>query len=268
VTTTASGTPPKRRASAWAIVGEREIRDLWQGGRGLLLSLAFSVLLSVIAYLVATNQALNFLEQRESVNLTLQVAVAVGSLLTLLAAADAVSGERERATLESLLLTPAARLGITSGKLLGALSLWLAAFVITIPYVWFLGRGIGLVGDAIATGLVIGTLLAIFLASLGMIISVFARSNRVSLSVSLFVLLALFAPTQFPISATRGWGEILLRVNPITAGEHYVGRIVVNEEGWSDNLSWLIAPIVAAVVFTAAAAFVGARYLRLGRGGT
>jgi len=263
VTTTAAGTPPRRRASGWAIVGEREIRDLWLGGRGLLLSLAFSVLLSVIAYLVATNQALNFLEQRESVNLTLQVAVAVGSLLTLLAAADAVSGERERATLESLLLTPVARLGITSGKLLGALSLWLAAFVITIPYVWFLGRGIGLVGDAIATGLVIGTLLAIFLASLGMIISVFAGSNRVSLSVSLFLLLALYAPTQFPTRAQQGWaGELLLRINPIAAGEHYVGKLVIDAHSWSRDASWLASPVIAAVAFSVAAVVAG-RWMRL-----
>ena len=90
----------------WVVVLEQELRDLWLGGRGLLLCLAFSGLLSVIAYLVATNTALNFLEQRESVNLTLQVAIAVGALLALLAAADAVSGERERGTLESLLLTP------------------------------------------------------------------------------------------------------------------------------------------------------------------
>ena len=45
---------------------------------------AFSLLLSVITYLAATNSALNFLEQREAVNLTLQVAVAVGALLDLL----------------------------------------------------------------------------------------------------------------------------------------------------------------------------------------
>ena len=89
----------------------QELRDLWLGGRGLVLGFAFSLLLSVIAYLVATNRALNFLEQREAVNLTLQVAVAVGALLTLLVAADAVSGERERGTLESLLLTPVSRRG-------------------------------------------------------------------------------------------------------------------------------------------------------------
>src|SRR3989440_3305929 len=123
----------------WAVVAGQELRELWIGGRGLALSVAFSSLLSVIAYLTATNRALNFLEQRESVNLTLQVAIAVGALLALLAAADTVSGERERGTLEALLLTPVSRLQLTSGKLGAALTLWLAAFAITIPYVWFLG---------------------------------------------------------------------------------------------------------------------------------
>jgi ABC-2 type transport system permease protein len=259
---------PQRRTPGWAIVGEQELRDLWLGGRGFVLGLAFSVLLSIIAYLTATNQALNFLEQRESVNITLQVAIAVGSLLALLAAADAVSGERERNTLESLLLTPVSRLGFTCGKLVASLSLWLAAFAITIPYVWFLGRGVDLVGDALVTGIVVGTLLAVFLASLGIIVSVFSSSNRVSLFFSLFVLLVVFAPTQLPSGAQKGWaGELLLRVNPITAGEHYVGKILVDGHAWSEDVSWLISPFVAAAVFSVVAAIVGARFMRLGRSG-
>src|SRR5205807_7828935 len=100
-------------------------------------------------------------------NLTLQVAVALGALLALLAAADAFSGERERGTLESMLLTSLSRLQITAGKLLAALSLWVAAFAITVPYVWFLGRGIGIVGDALLAGLLVGTMLAVLLVSLG-----------------------------------------------------------------------------------------------------
>jgi ABC-2 type transport system permease protein len=258
--------PPQHRSPGWAVVGEQELRDMWIGGRGLLLLVAFSALLSIIAYLTATNQALNFLEQRESVNLTLQVAIAVGSLLALLAAADAISGERERSTLESLLLAPVSRLGLTGGKLIAALSLWLAAFMITIPYVWFLGRGVDLVGDALVAGIVVGTLLAVFLASLGLIISVFASSNRVSLSVSLLLLLAVFTPTQLPSSAQKGWaGDLLLRANPLTAGEHYVGKILVNGHAWTEDASWLISPIIAAPLFLALAAVVGARYIRLGR---
>lgn len=249
---------------AAAVVLGQELRDLWLGGRALALSLAFSVLLSVLAYLVATNRALNFLEQRETVNLTLQVAVAVGALLALLTAADAISGERERGTLESLLLTPASRMEIVAGKLLGSLSLWLAAFAITIAYVWFLGRGAGIAGEALAGGFVVGTLLAIFLASLGILISLFATSNKVSLSLSLFLLLALFAPTQLPSGATSGWaGDLLLRVNPLTAGEHYIGRIVVDGRGWSEDIAWLTSPLIAAAIFAMLALAVGARRLNL-----
>jgi ABC-2 type transport system permease protein len=249
---------------SWEIVAAQELRELWLGGRGLVLSVAFSFLLSVLSYLVATNRALNFLEQRESVNLTLQVAIAVGALLALIGAADAVSGERERGSLESLLLTPAPRLQLTVGKLVAALSLWLAAFVITVPYVWFLGRGIGIVWESLAVGLGVGTLLAVFLGSLGMLVSIFSRSNRSSLSLSLLLLLAVFAPTQFPTGATQGWaGDLLLRANPLTAGEHYVGKIVVDAHSWSQDLSWLISPVIAAIVFATLAAVAGARFVRL-----
>ena len=249
------------------VVLGQELRDLWLGGRGLVLTFAFSLLLSVIAYLVATNHALNFLEHRETVNLLLQAAIAVGSLLALLTAADTVSGERERGTLESLLLTPVSRLALAAGKLLGSLSLWAVALVVTVPYLWFLGRGVGLVGDALVTGVVVGTLLAVFLASLGFLISVFASSNRVSLSLSLLLLLALFVPTQLPSAAQQGWaGDLLLRLNPITAGEHYVGKVVTSAHPWSEDLSWLVSPFVCAGVFAALALLAGARFVRLGGG--
>jgi ABC-2 type transport system permease protein len=266
---TAASAEPTPRAAARGLVAvlEQELRDLWLGGRALVLAFAFSLLLSVIAYLVATNQALNFLEQRETVNLTLQVGIAVGALLALLTAADAVSGERERGTLESLLLTPVPRLDLVLGKLGAALSLWLAAFVITVPYVWFLGRGVGIAGVALASGLVVGTLLAIALASLGLLISIFSSSNRVSLSVALFLLLALFAPSQLPSGARSGLaGDVLLRLNPLTAGEHYVGKIVVNGHDWHQDAGWLVAPVIGALALSALALVAGASRLTL-RGG-
>jgi ABC-2 type transport system permease protein len=266
---TAHAYTERREGSAWTVVAEEELRGLWLGGRALLLVFGFSLLLSLIAYLAATTTDLNFLERRESVSLTLQVAIGVGSLLALLIAADAVSGERERGTLESVLVTPASRLDLAAGKFVAALSLWLGAFVVAIPYVWFLGRGIGATDEALASGLVVGTLLAVFLTSLGLLISVFANSNRVSLSLGLFLLLALFAPTQLPTAAEKGWfGEFLLRANPVTAGERYVGRIVVEGRGWTEELSWLVSPLLGAVVFGVAATLVSAKFLRLRGGGS
>jgi ABC-2 type transport system permease protein len=255
------------RARGWTIVAAQELRDLWLGGRGLALLFAFSVLVSVITYLGATNEELNFLEQREAVNLTLQVAVAVGALLALIVAADAISGERERGTLETLLLTPVPRRDLVSGKLLAALSIWFASLVVAVPYIWFLGRDVGAVDDALLAGALVGTLVAVSLAALGLIVSVLASSNRVSLSVSLFILLALFAPTLLPGGAKQGWaGELLQRVNPMTAAEHYMRNIVINQYEWTKELDWLIAPIVASVVLTVVAVLVAPRFISL-RGG-
>ncbi len=260
-------TGPRRRRVRWTVVLEQELRDLWIGGRGLLLTFLFSVLIGVIAYIASTNKTLNFLEQRESVNLTLQVVITVGGLLTLLVAADTISGERERDTLETLLLTPISRRDIAVAKFVAALSLWLVAFVVAVPYIWFLGRGVGIVGDALVTGFVVGTFLSVFLAALGVIVSLFAASNRVSLSLSLFGLLALFAPTQLPSGAQRGWaGDLFLRVNPITAGSHYVGKIVVDGFAWTQDVLWLASPVMGAVVLAAAVPVLGARFMRL-RGG-
>ena len=257
----------EERRAGWPVVAHQELRDLWLGGRGMTLAFAFTVLLGVIAYLGATNESINFLEQREAVNLVLQVAVAVGALLALVVAADAVSGERERGTLEALLLTPVPRGQIMLGKLLAVLSFWLVVILLAVPYVWFLGRGVGVVADAVAAGLLVGTPVAVALAALGVSISAVAPTNRLSLSVSVLVLLALYAPTQLPLGATQGWlAELLLRLNPVTAAEHYSSGIVINARPWSQDLSWLLSPVVAAVVLTAIALLAAPRAMTLGGG--
>lgn len=239
---------------AWWVVTDRELRDLWVAGRGLPLLLAFTVLISVTTYLVATNQALNFLEQRESVSLTLQVAVAVGGLLVLLGSADAVSGERERGSLESLLLTPAPGWALVVGKGLAAMTLWAGAYVLTLPYMWSLGSGVGVVGSAAAGGLLVGFLLALFLAGFGLTVSLLARSNRVSLAVAVFTLLALYAPSQMPSAAQKGWfGDLLLRVDPFTAGLTFLGKVIVNGRSFSQEADWLVGPVVLAILLPAVA---------------
>lgn len=255
------------RRSSWRVVAEQELRDLWVSGRGLPLTLAFSLVLSVTTYLVATNSALNFLEQREAVNVTLQIAVGLGSLLVLLGGADAISGERERGTLEGLLLSPAPRPALVFGKAIGALSIGLAAFLVSIPYIWFLGRGVGLIAVPVLAGLAVGALLALFLAGLALFVSTLAGSNRLSLSISLLVLLALFAPTQLPTGAQQGWaGDLLLRVDPMSAGLHYLGKLVVDGHSVGQDIWWLAGPAIAALL-AVAAALGASRFITLRGGG-
>jgi ABC-2 type transport system permease protein len=245
------------------IIAGQECRDLWLSGRGPVLTFAYAVLLSAITYLAATNQILNFLEQRESVNLVLQIAVAVGVLLTMVVAADAISGERERGTFESLLLAPVSRGSIVLGKLVAAMSLWGAAFVVALPYLWVLGKGVAVVGEAVLLGLVVGTVLALSMAAIGLLISARSSTNKASLAVSLFLMLALFAPTQLPAMPTSSVGDVLVRINPVTAGTHYIQLVLLKGHAWTQDLSYLISPAVAVVATVVALAVAGPRIVRL-----
>jgi ABC-2 type transport system permease protein len=225
--------------------------------------LAYSVMLSVTSYLVASNKALNFLEQREAVSLTVQVAVSISALLVLIASADAVTSERERGTLETLLLTPAPRWALIAGKGVAALSLWVGSYVVAIPYLFYLAQGTSVLAKALVTGFAIGFVLAVCLSGLGLMISAVSSSNRIALSISLFLLLAIFIPTQLPTSAQNGWfGDALLRVDPITAGLRYINQLVVQNHAPRDDIGWVVGPCVMAVVFATLAIRLGSR-LRL-----
>jgi ABC-2 type transport system permease protein len=253
--------------SRWLVVAEQECRDLWTSGRGLILVFLFSVLLSGVTYLTSTNQALNFLEQRESVNLVLQFAVAVGVLATLVVSADGISGERERGTLETLLVTPVSRRSIIGGKLIAALSLWIATFLVSIPYVWVLARGVGILGRALALGFFVGTLVAVGLGSIGLLISAACNSNKTSITASIFLLLILFAPTQLPSGLPQGWFfDVLLRANPVASGLAYISSILVEGHSWPQDLALLITPLLTALIAGGALMFAGPRLVRLTRG--
>lgn len=252
--------------ASWAVVAQQEARDLWRGGRVPALLLGFSLLMSVVTYLAATNSALNFLEQREAVTLAVQIAVTVGVLVTLVASADAISGERERGTLENLLLSPTSRRAIVVGKLAAALSLWFGTFLVSVPYVWVLGHGVALVAEALALGALLGTLLALGLAALGLLVSSVSSSNRLSLSVSLFLLLALFAPTQLP-ALPQGWfGGLLDRLNPVASAMRYLNEVLVSGHDWTEDSSWLVSPLVLALVAGGVLVAAGSRLVRLSGG--
>ena len=230
------------------VVAGQECRDLWVRGRAPVLLFGLSVLLSVVTYLAATNSALNFLERREAVSLAVQTAVAVGALVTLALGADGISGERERGTLESLLLAPVSRRAIVAGKLLAAASWWPAAFAVTVPYVWVLGRGVSVTGPALVLGGLVGALLVVALSAVGLLISAASASNKLSLAVSFLLLLALFAPTQLPGGLPQGWfGDALDAANPVAAALRYLSAVLVGGHAWSRDLGHLISPVVAAL---------------------
>lgn len=205
-----------RLASGWSVVLGQELKDLWLAARGQALVLTFALLLSALTYLAAMNRELNLLDQRDTVNLVLQLTLGLGVVLALLFSADSLSGERERETLETLLLTPLTSREVAIGKLLASLTVWPVIMIVAVPYVFALRVGSALSIESIAAASAVGSILTVAFASFGMALSTVSDSNRLSLGVSLFAFVVLMAPTQLPLS---GWlGDLMVSVNPVSAG--------------------------------------------------
>ena len=216
-----------------------------------------------MTYLTATNQELNIIDQKDTVNLVVKVTIWVGVAVVLLLSVDSISGERERGTLESLLLTPLGPRQIVAGKGLAALTVWPIILLAALPYVWVLRPGSGLFADALGAAIVVGSLLTVTFASLGVTVSALTNSNHQSLLLSFFIFLALVLPTQLPGGALKGWlGDIVNRANPLNAGSQFVDKVVVSNNAWASEAEWLISPFVAASAALLAATLVCGR-LRL-----
>jgi ABC-2 type transport system permease protein len=194
------------------------------------------------------------------VNVVVQLAIGLGTLSALIVSADAISGERERGTLEALLVTPLGRTDLVIGKLLAATSMWLAAIAIAVPYVFALAQGTKVVADALIILVAVGALVAIALTALGVIVSALAPSNRVSLASAIVILLVLAAPSRLPAVSTDGpVGWLLVRANPVSAGLHLASKVLVAGENWTTYWSLLLSPLIAAVVLTGLAVTVSRR---------
>ena len=128
-------------AAPWRAILAKELYNLWVGGRLLPLLLLFTILMSDTAVLRELESQVNLIPPAEMVFLTVLSTISFGMLIGVVIGADTISGERERATLEPLLLTPASRRQIVLGKFLAALSPWPVAFVLSLPYVLVLARG-------------------------------------------------------------------------------------------------------------------------------
>lgn len=253
-----------RRSRGWTVVARQELTELWLGGKGLTMVFGFSVLLAILSYLSSVDAGINLLDARESVGVVVQTAIALGTLAALVVSADAISGERERGTLEALLVTPVARRDLVIGKLLAATTIWLASLVVALPFVLVMADGVGVARDALTTLVVAGGLVAAALTALGLAVSSVAMSNRVSVAASVAILLLLAAPSQLPaIKANGAIGSILIKANPVSAGLKLANNVLVQQQPWSNQWALLISPVVAAVLLTALAVALSSR-LELG----
>lgn len=259
--------PSAPAVPAWRLVLNKELADLWIRGRALLLLLAYSILLGIMAHIYSVDILLNLLPPREAFYEILKNAMAVSTFVGLIIGADSLSGERDRATLESLLLTPIRRRHVIVAKLLAGLSVWPVAYVIAVPYLSVLATGDRVFASALLWGAITGTMLVLGYTGIGMLISFWSSSNRVSYFVSLGIYALLLLPTELPGDAVEPAGQILQWVNPIAAANHFLANHIVDYQSAAQFWTWLISPAALAVLSIGSLLTYASSTLRLEAGG-
>jgi len=233
----------------WWLVFTRELADLWIGGKALVLTVIYSIVLGIMVYVLASSEELSLIPPKELAYEMLKNAMAVSLFIGLIIGADSLSGERERATLESLLLTPASRRQIVMGKFLAGLSFWPAAFAVAIPYLQVLAQGDEVLGPTLFWGAILGTVLAFAYTGLGMLASFWSNSNKTSYFVSLGLYILFLVPAALPGRAQTGaTGQFLQWINPVAAVNHFLSKHLVNYRLLSEFWTWLISPVVFALL--------------------
>lgn len=247
----------------------RELRDLWIGGKALYLILIYTLLLGAYSFLLASNAEVQLLPRKEMVLEMVKASIAVCLFISLIIGADSISGERERATFEVLLLTPASRRQIISGKLLAAISPWPVALVISIPYWSVLSKGDPVFAQALVWGLLLGSLLAPAVAGLGMFVSLWCNTNKGSMLVSLGLFLLLLIPTELARpgrTATAGEvrrAMIYVWTNPWDAAAAFLGDVLALGSRPVDVWYKLVLPTAFPIVVLGVLFTYGIRGLRL-----
>lgn len=254
---------------AWWVVCRRDLHEHWVGGRALMLLLVYTVVIGVLTYLMVSASQLDLTPPKEMVWSTLQTCMYVGVFMGLLIGADTLSGARDRAALETLLLTPASRTQIVLGKFLASMSPWPAALAVTFPCLLVVAQGDAILFPALKWVGVVGTLLVIGFTGLGMLVSFWSNSNRTSLFVSLTLYLLFLLPALLPGQAQKGLvGKFFQRSNPLAGADEFLEKVIVNNRSLHDYGSWLKGPVVFPIIVIALLFLYAGPRLRLQAGGT
>src|SRR5215208_3546712 len=252
----AENKPARRATVGWIVVTSQELSALWKGGRIPALFVPYSIVLSFMSYLLATNKELSLTPPKEMVFFILQITLAVSLLISLIIGANAISGERENGTLESLLVTPVSRRQIILGKFLAALSPWPFLLAISTVYIALLAPTAQTFWLALLLVSILGSVLVIISAGFGLLVSIYSNSNRSSLSVSLVVLLLSVVETQLPSGGQTGnIGYLFKRINPIESTFQVTEKVLVNNRTITEMNNplgsqglWLLSPLLVALV--------------------
>ena len=107
------------------ILVKREFQEDFKASRGAVFLVIAALVLSAFAVLLVSNTELSLLDNAQAVYMMAGIIIALAALVAVIRGSDGFAGERDRQTLEPLLLAPINGPGLAAAKLGGLVFSWL-----------------------------------------------------------------------------------------------------------------------------------------------
>ncbi|HHH20520.1 MAG TPA: ABC transporter, partial [Nitratifractor sp.] len=210
---------------------KKEFHELFFSVKGLFYFLVVSVILSLFSALLVTNTELSLLDNAQALYMISGIILALMMLISSVYGSDAIAGERERRTLETLLITPIGASEIALSKLAFSSLLYFLLFLIGLPYFIAIGSS----GQNVAVGLVylffIGWMLSIIYTSIAIYISQNVNSLKNSMMITLAIVLISATPLIIsPAMRKAGLGKVMDYLNPFGDAVNTLDSVIIDSE--------------------------------------
>jgi len=209
----------------------KECREDVFAVRGMGLYLTAALVLSTFGLLLVGNTELSLLDNAQAVYMMAGIILALSALIALVRGSDAFAGERDRETLEALLITPVSNEDLALGKLTALMVSWLLLYLLAVPYIWAVGSSGQNLISALLYLLLSGTILMTIFGSLVLSLSVRVRSFKGALSAGLVFFLFAATPVALgPSLRQSAVGRILDWLNPFAITMNMPDAVIIDSQ--------------------------------------
>jgi ABC-type transport system involved in multi-copper enzyme maturation permease subunit len=210
----------------------KEFMEDLMATRGSIFLVIASVVLSAFSVLLISNTELSLLDNAQAVYMMTGIIIALASLVAVIRGSDGFAGERERSTLEPLMLTPVTGHRLALAKLIGTMLVWLILFVLSVPYLWAVGSTGQNLLPAIQYLFISGTLMVLTFGGIALALSAKMGSFKSALSVGLTIFLLAGSPVILGPSLRQSTvGRAIDLLNPFAGALNTLDSVIIDSQG-------------------------------------
>jgi ABC-2 type transport system permease protein len=245
---------------------KKEAKEHIFSRKGLGFLFIVSLLLSMMSFGFISVKELSLLDQPTVVMTAFRLLLGINILIAMVIGSTMIAGEKEKGTLESLLLTPLTKRKIVIGKLLAILVFWLVVTLISLPYFIVLSLGTSMMPTILFYLYIVGTILVISFSSIALIFSTILASTKNAMIVGLLIFLVTLVPMFLSTTMKKaGFAKFINTYSPISASMKSMKDLFINKLGTSDIVPGLL-PVLVFFLLTVMAAMLITRKVDFLRG--